>query len=175
MILFIIFAVIITGFFGWALIDSFIDPDPWDGRGWIVTSWLVVIGLIFVVAMIIDTTVVSIGWVDPEETMTQYNIVALADNPSTNVDIYLRRAHIETTMSYFYMRQLNNGDLVMEHIPTDNTIIRFSETEQGYIQKSVNTYFNPWLMIFRAKDAPTYIVYLPKSAELTNNFIIDME
>ena len=175
MIPFIVIAVIITIFFGWAFIDSFIDPDPWDGRGWIVAGWLSAVGIFFAAFLMLDGLVVSLGWVQPKETMTQYNIVALADNPTTNADIYLRRAHIETTMSYFYMRQFSNGDLKMEHIPTDSTIIRFSETEQGYIQRSVNKYYNHWLMLFEATDKPTYIIYLPKSAELTNDFIIDME
>lgn len=134
----------------------------------IALCWVLTFGLVELIA---DTCYNEDNLYTVEET---FDIVAFKDNSQINGAMFFHRCYLKEDIVYYYMREYD-GFLKMEHIPAGSTMIRRSDKNEAYI-KTIR-YYAP-KNFFRIEDTCVrreYFATLPSYAEITNDFVVDME
>lgn len=98
--------------------------------------------------------------VDDEPYETEY-IVALNDNNLIAGRSYVQRGHVDESLHYQYMVQLEDGSLKAAEVPADNTTL-FYTTENYRVEKYHET--KKWL--YFETQSTQIKIYIPKDAVL---------
>ena len=145
-----------------------------EGIGWGIDTFIlgafITVGISAIIC-IIAGGIISVN-IDPVETHTETELVALSDGQSISGDFFLGCGVVDETTYYFYIVNTEYG-MKSEKISADNVYIQYcSETPKiDRITKDFPADSWYWVGIPCWQD--TYIMYVPEGS-VTSNFNVDL-
>ena len=101
-------------------------------------------------------------------------IVALADNTTTNGSFFLGSGTVNEKNYYCYMEQQDDGGLRMSRISANEAIIYDNENANPHIDKYILRNSSPIVRFFFLTDRYEYKIYIPNNS-IRYNFNIDLQ